>query len=493
VFERHQQFMDGRWVAPASGTTIPVISPATEEVVGSVAWGNREDVSRAIDAAVRARRGPWSSMSFEDRADLLERAADRLDSWAQPIGEVITAEVGQPAGHGQALARAAARMIRTAVDCARQVPLRELRQDSQGWTLVQMEPVGVVAALVPFNGPLTIGVLKTAPALLAGCPVVLKPSPQAQLAAFYLADALQAAGLPPGMFNLVTGDQEVGQAMVEHPEVALVSFTGSTEVGRSIARTAGEQLKHVSLELGGKSAGVVLDDADLSVAVPLIGSAFTSAGQYCRALTRVLVPRQRHDEVVDALVRFAASMRLGDPHEAGVNMPPLISASQRERVERYVNLAREEGANVVCGGRRPPYLDKGFYFEPTVITGATNDMRFVREEIFGPVVAVLAYDDVDEAVAIANDSDYGLSGAVFTRDLPRGLDIACRIETGTIGVNQHGARSSAPCGGVKASGIGQEHGPEGYREFLSPKAIMMTPELAEQLVAGGVTVAPLVR
>jgi len=336
-------------------------------------------------------------------------------------------------------------------------------------------------------------VLKVAPALLAGCPVVLKPSPYAVLPTFLLAEAAHASGLPPGMLNLVTGDADVGQAIVEHDDVALVSFTGSTDVGRRIAEGAGRGLKHISMELGGKSAAIVLDDADLDVAIPLIASAFTSAGQYCRALTRVLVSRQRRTEVVEALVSYAATMRPGDPEAPGTNMPPLINAAQRERVEHYVDVARACGAQIECGGRRPPDLEIGFFYEPTVISSATNDMPFVRDEIFGPVVAVVEYDDVDHAIAIANDSDYGLSGAVFTTDLDRGLEIALQIETGTIGVNQHGARSGAPCGGVKASGIGQEHGPEGYLEFLSPKAIMIPEALRERLEARGVASRPVVR
>jgi acyl-CoA reductase-like NAD-dependent aldehyde dehydrogenase len=446
-----------------------------------------------VAAAKQASSGDWSKCSFDERAAVLEAMSDRLDAFADDAADVTVAEQGQPRGRAKDIGRIAARMMRAAVDCARQVPLRDLRRDSAGSTLVQLEPVGVVGALVPFNGPLTISVLKVAPALLAGCPVVLKPSPHAVLPTFLLAEAADAVGLPAGMLNLVTGDADVGQAIVEHDDVALVSFTGSTEVGRRIAEAAGRGLKHISMELGGKSAAIVLDDADLDVAVPLIASAFTSAGQYCRALTRVLVTRHRRDEVIDALVGVAATMRPGDPEAHGTNMPPLINAAQRDRVERYVELARSCGARVECGGQRPTSPTTGYFYEPTVLSRATNDMPFVREEIFGPVVAVLEYDDLDEAVAIANDSDYGLSGAVFTTDLDRGLDIALQVETGTIGVNQHGARSSAPCGGVKASGIGQEHGPEGFLEFLTPKAIMIPEALRERLEREGVASRTVVR
>jgi len=491
---RKELFVAGRWVAPASGDSVDAVSPATEEVVGQVPVGTVADVDAAVDGARAALRGPWSAMSFDERAAVIERAAEHLAARVDEIAEVITLEQGTPNTMAKrGLAPAAARMMGTAVDCARQVPLQTVRRDSAGAVLVQEDPVGVVAAMVPFNGPLPIAVLKTAPALLAGCPVVLKPSPYAPLAVFFLADALAEAGLPEGMFSLLTGEADVGEAMVAHCGVDMISFTGSTTVGRHIASAAGRGLKKVSLELGGKSAGIVLDDADVGIAATTIGGAFATAGQYCRALTRVLAPRSRYDEVVGALADVAARMTPGDPFDGATNMAPLINAAQRDRVECYVALARDAGARVVCGGGRPAGLDRGFWFEPTVFADATNDMRFVREEIFGPVLAVVPYDDDDEAIAIANDNDYGLSGAVFTTDLQRGLDVALRVETGTIGVNQHGARSCAPCGGVKASGIGQEHGPEGFREFLSPKAIMIPEELAAALEAGGVPSLPTIR
>ncbi|HKE77496.1 MAG TPA: aldehyde dehydrogenase family protein [Acidimicrobiales bacterium] len=491
---RKDLFVGGRWVPPASGASLDVVSPATEEVVGRVPDTTVADLDAAVGAARAALAGPWSAMSFDERAAVVERAAEHLAARADEIAEAITLEQGTPVRMARfGLAPAAARMMASAVDCARQIPLRTVRRDGTGAVLVQEDPVGVVAAMVPFNGPLPIAVLKAAPALLAGCPVVLKPSPYAPMAVFFLADALAEAGLPAGMLSVITGGAEVGETMVAHAGVDMVSFTGSTAVGRRIAATAGDGLKKVSLELGGKSAGIVLDDADLGRAAATIGGVFATAGQYCRALTRVLAPRSRYDEVVGALAAVAARMTPGDPNDEATTMAPLISAAQRDRVEGYVRSARDEGARLVCGGGRPAGLDRGFWFEPTIFTDATNGMRFVREEIFGPVLAILPYDGDDEAVAIANDNDYGLSGAVFTADLQRGLDVALRVETGTIGVNQHGARSCAPCGGVKASGIGQEHGPEGFREFLSPKAVMIPEALAAQLEAGGVPTVPPIR
>ncbi|MBV9659640.1 MAG: aldehyde dehydrogenase family protein, partial [Acidimicrobiales bacterium] len=295
-------------------------------------------------------------------------------------------------------------------------------------------------------------------------------------------------GLPEGMFNVLSGAAATGQRMVEHPDVDMVSFTGSTAVGRQIAGTAAGALKNISLELGGKSAAIVLEDADIDTVTQVVaGGTFGSAGQYCRALTRVLAPRSRYDEVVEALAAGARAMTPGD------RMGPLISARQRDRVESYVAAALDEGARLVAGGKRPAQPERGYFYEATVFADATNDMRFVQEEIFGPVIAVMPYDTVDEAVAIANDSDYGLSGAVFSQDARAALDVTLRVRTGTTGVNLHGARSCAPCGGMKSSGIGQEHGPEGYLEFLTPKAILIPEDLAQTLESEGVGSRPAIR
>jgi acyl-CoA reductase-like NAD-dependent aldehyde dehydrogenase len=316
---------------------------------------------------------------------------------------------------------------------------------------------------------------------------VLKASELTPLSVYLLAEAFEEAGLPGGMLNVVSGGAETGMRMVEHPDVAMVSFTGSTAVGRRIAEVCGRDLKDVSLELGGKSAGIVLDDADLdTVAAVVGGGTFASSGQYCRALTRALAPRSRYDEVVATLRAVATRMKPGE------HMAPLISAEHRGRVESFVESALEDGARLVAGGSRPEEPARGYFYEATVFADATNDMRFAREEIFGPVLAVIPYDTVDEAVAIANDSAYGLSGAVFTRDARRGLDVAARVRTGTTGINLHGARSCAPCGGMKASGIGQEHGPEGFLEFLTPKTINVSDELAVELEAEGVPTRPAI-
>lgn len=480
-------FIGGVWRVSTGGST-EIVSPATEEVVGAVPDASPDDVDAAVAAACAALDGPWARMTFEQRASVIGAAANWIAAHASEIGEVISLERGTPVkANVSGLVPQVAHMMRAAVECARTVPRMQIRRDSQGAVLIRQEPAGVVAAVVPFNGPLPIAVLKATPALLAGCAVVVKPSDVAPLEVFFLARAFEAAGLPAGMFNLLTGGDGAGRTLVEHPRVDMVSFTGSTGVGRQIAASCAKALKKCTLELGGKSAAIVLEDADLAAAAALIGGGvFAGAGQYCRALTRVLVPRTLQDAFVDALSGVAGRFHGGDPFEDGTNMSPLNSERQRERVESYIAAAREEGARLVCGGGRPAGLTKGWYVEPTVFADATNDMRFVREEIFGPVVAVIPYDDVDQALAIANDSDYGLSGAVFSRDERAAVELTYRVRTGTTGVNLHGARSCAPCGGTKASGIGQEHGPEGFLEYLDPKAILISEALAATLEAEGV-------
>jgi aldehyde dehydrogenase (NAD+) len=486
---RKELFIGGRWIPSESGDTIEVISPRTEEIAGEALEASSADVDAAVAAANQAFDGPWRRISFEDRVQVLEKARDGLGRRADQIAEAMEAEQGLLAAAARAgMIPAVMRMMDVAIDCARQVPLREVRRDAQGAVLVEQEPKGVVSAIVPFNGPLPIAVLKCAPALLAGCPVVLKASELTPLSVFYLAEAFEEAGLPDGMLNVVSGSGTTGQRMVEHPDVDMISFTGSTAVGRRLAEVAGAGLKNLSLELGGKSAAIVLDDADMTVVGQVVaGGTFASAGQYCRALTRTLAPRSRYDEVVESLAAVARAMTPGD------RMGPLISAKQRDRVESYVAAAREEGARLVTGGRRPEEPAKGFYYEATVFADATNEMRFVREEIFGPVIAVIPYDGVDEAVAIANDNEYGLSGAVFSQDARAGLEVARRVRTGTTGVNLHGARSCAPCGGMKSSGIGQEHGPEGFLEFLTPKAILIPEDLAQDLEREGIPSRPTIR
>ncbi|QHE73300.1 aldehyde dehydrogenase family protein [Rhodococcus sp. WAY2] len=483
-----ESFIAGEWKPTAPGDFFDVVSPSTEERVAKVGRTSKADVDVAITAATSAARsGEWRHLSLDERSAVLEKAAAALVAESPGIAETTTVETGMPLATSRRQVEAAAGMLHAAVSNARTVPKRVVRSDTMGNVVVELEPVGPVGAIVPWNGPLSLSVLKVAPALLAGCPVVLKGSPLAPLSPYAIARALADAGLPKGMLSVVAGDGDIGEQIVADPRLPMITFTGSTAVGRSIGAQAGQLLKKVALELGGKSAAIILDDADVPAAVDVVaGTVLSNMGQYCRALSRVLVPRSMEAEVVQALAARAEAIVIGDPMDPATVMGPLISKAQRDRVESYVDLATSQGARVVAGGRRPQGLDRGWYFEPTVLSGVSNSHRVAQEEIFGPVVCVIPYDGEDEAVALANDISYGLSGAVFTADAARGYAVAQRIETGVIGVNSQGARFCAPCGGTKLSGVGQEHGPEGYLEFLEPKTILIPGDVADDLVASGV-------
>ncbi len=332
----------------------------------------------------------------------------------------------------------------------------------------------MVAAIVPWNAPSLLTSFKLAPALAAGCTVVLKPSPETALDAFLLAEAVLDAGFPPGVVNIVPGDASVGEHLVAHPGVDKVAFTGSTAAGRRIGEVCGRLLRPVTLELGGKSAAIVLDDADLAAtAQALVGTCLLNNGQYCNLSTRILAPHSRYGEVLDLVTDVVSSLVVGNPLDPAVHVGPLVSARQRVRVESYIESGRSAGAKLTTGGGRPTGMDTGWFVDPTVFGEVSNDMRIAREEIFGPVLAVIGYSDVDEAVAIANDSEYGLAGSVFTTDLDRGLDVARRVRTGTFGVNQYQPDLGSPYGGVKASGLGRELGPEGLMPYLQSKSIYL--------------------
>jgi betaine-aldehyde dehydrogenase len=339
--------------------------------------------------------------------------------------------------------------------------------------LVRHEPVGVVAAIVPWNVPLFTAALKLGPALAAGCTVVLKPAPETPLDAYLLAEVIEASGLPEGVVNIVAAGREAGEHLVCHPGVDKVGFTGSTAAGRRIASLCGERLKRFTLELGGKSAAVILDDADIAATMAgLVPAAFMNNGQACVAQTRILAPAERYDEVAEALVEAVRAMTVGDPLDPTTVIGPLVAARQRDRVEGYIAAGIEEGAKPAIGGNGRP-ARPGWFVEPTVFIGANNQMRIAREEIFGPVVAVIPYEDTEDAIRIADDSDYGLSGSVWTADVSRGLEVARRVRTGTFGVNGSGMDFGAPFGGFKSSGIGRELGPEGLTHYLEDKTITL--------------------
>ncbi|RIK93013.1 MAG: aldehyde dehydrogenase, partial [Proteobacteria bacterium] len=475
---RDTLYIGGNHEKPATGATFDVVSPFTEEVIARVPEASKADVDRAVAAARQAfDAGPWPRTSPAERADVLDRLLAALQKRAAEIASTITAEMGCPMGFSHAGQVFATHMVLDYyAKLARSFPFEEKRDAMIGSALVRQEPVGVAAAIVPWNVPLFTTVLKLAPALAAGCTIVVKPSPETPLDAYLLADALDEAGVPAGVVSIVAAGREVGEHLVTHPGVDKVAFTGSTAAGRRIAALCGERLRRVTLELGGKSAAIVLDDADLDAVIPqIVGAGTMNNGQACVAQTRILLPRARYREGVDALAAAVAKLRVGDPAEMTTEIGPLVAARQRDRVLGYVDKGRSEGARCVVGGGRPAAFAKGWFVEPTLFADVDNRMAIAQEEIFGPVLCAIPYDGEADALRIANDSEYGLSGSVWTGDPARGLDVARRVRTGTYNVNYFMMAMSGPFGGFKASGLGRELGPEGLRAYLEPKTICFAP------------------
>ncbi|WP_436698039.1 aldehyde dehydrogenase [Nocardioides sp. BYT-33-1] len=475
--DRPELFIGGTWQPPRGGEVVEVRNPATRELVGTAALAGPADVDAAV-AAARASfdSGVWSRTSPEERAEVLLRAADHLEKRAAELAVSITSELGCPLWFSEmAHVPNPIRHTRYYAEHTRSFAYDEVRTDGRNTSLVTQEPVGVVAAITPWNGPLSTPSLKITPALAAGCSVVLKPPPETPLTAYAFADALLEAGLPEGVLSIIPGDREAGEHLVEHPDVDKIAFTGSSLAGKKIMAAAAQRVARVTLELGGKSAAIVLDDADPSVVVPaLLPMAMMVNGQACIAQTRVLVPRSREAEFVDALAAAMAAQRVGDPMAADTKIGPMVSERQRDRVAGYISLGREEGARVVTGGETltlPPELAGGWFVPPTLLAGVDNGMRVAQEEIFGPVVAVIAYDDEDDAVRIANDSVYGLSGSVWSADDDRAVAVARRVRTGMVSINGRPQAYGSPFGGFKQSGIGREMGPEGFAAFLETKSI----------------------
>lgn len=465
----------------AHADAFEVISPHTEEPIAEVAAAGPADVEAAVGAARAALdAGPWGKADPTERIAAVRRLADVYDRRRAEMAGVITAEIGAPIAFAQrAQVGLPAMMMRAFCDLAERHTWTETRRGFFGADVhVRREPVGVVAAIVPWNMPQFLIATKLVPALLAGCTVILKPAPESPLDALLLAEMIDEIELPRGVVNVLPGDSAVGELLVAHPGVDKVSFTGSTAAGRSVATACAANLTKVSLELGGKSAAIVLDDAaPESVAAGVRSASLSNSGQICNALTRVLVPQHRHDEYVDALAAEMTALRVGDPSDPGTQLGPLVSRRQQHRVRDYIRLGRDEGARLVTGGTEmPDGLDRGWYVTPTLFASADNAMRIAREEIFGPVLTVIPYRDDDEAVAMANDSDYGLAGAVWTADTDRALSIAARVRSGTLGVNQgYTMDPFAPFGGVKGSGYGRELGPEGIDSYLETKSIAVSP------------------
>ena len=476
---RDQLFIGGEWVKPEGSGVIEVVSPHTEEVIGSVPDASPADIDKAVAAARRAfDEGPWPRMTPEERAEGLKRLSGALQSRAQEIADTISSQNGSPTSWsimGQVFS--STMVLDTDAGLASGYPWEDRRDGALGApVLVRRAPVGVAAGIIPWNVPLFISALKLGPAMAAGCPIVLKPAPETPLDAYLLAEAVIEADLPPGVVNIVAAGRETGEHILTHPGVDKVSFTGSTAVGRHIGEVCGGQLKRFTLELGGKSAAIVLDDAELDETTMgnLVMSGLMNNGQVCGAQSRVLVSRKRYDEVTEALGAAVGALKVGDPLDETVQVGPLVAERQRDRVEGFLEAGKSAGARAVVGGGRPSDLDKGWYVEPTVFADVTNDMKIAREEIFGPVLSVIPYDDEAQAVAIANDSDYGLCGSVWTADPEHGAAIAAQVRTGVVAINSSMILDfNAPFGGFKQSGMGRELGPEGIDPYTELQSIIL--------------------
>jgi aldehyde dehydrogenase (NAD+) len=477
ITTRDSIYIGGEWVPSTGSGVIEVVSPNTGELIGTAPDVTTEDIDAAVAAARRAMdEGPWPTMPKEERLAAIGRLSAILMERGQEIADTISAENGSPAKWSFAGQVMSATMALDAfADIGATYELESTRTGGLGQAVrVRKAPVGVVAGIAPWNVPLFIMALKLGPAMVTGSPIILKASPETPLDAYLLAEAVDAAGLPPGAVNVVAADRDASDHLVRHPGVDKVAFTGSTPVGRHIGAICGEQLKRCSLELGGKSAAILLEDWDVAAGVAeLADSGLLNNGQACGAQTRILAPRSRYDEVVEALAAHVGSMVVGDSLDPATDIGPMVSRRQRDRVAGYLRLGAEEGARAATGGGLPEGRDTGWFVEPTVFAEVDNSMRVAREEIFGPVLAVIPYDGEDEAVALANDSEYGLCGSVWSADPEHAGELATRVRTGCVAINsQLIVDWRSPFGGMKDSGLGRELGPEGIDEYVEYQSII---------------------
>jgi betaine-aldehyde dehydrogenase len=479
---RERFYIGGEWVRPARPGVLDVINPFTEEVVGRVPEASAADMDAAVGAARRALEdGPWPRMKADERAAVIRALSQEIKVRSEEFARLISLEMGSPltwARLGQALAPTM--LLDSFAALAAEFPFEEQRSGFMGTTLVRRVPVGVAACITPWNVPLFITAFKLGAAMVAGTPIILKPAPETPLDAYLLAEIAEKVGLPSGVLNIVPAGREFSEYLVRHPGVDKVSFTGSTATGRRIGAICGELLKRCTLELGGKSAAIVLDDVDLEASLSgILSNAIINNGQACLSQTRILAPRTRYDEMVDAIATAVAAMKVGDPLDPEVAIGPLVARRQQERVNGYIELGLSEGAHAAVGGRQTTAFERGWFVDPTVFSRVDNRMRIAREEIFGPVLCVIPYDGDEDAVRIANDSEYGLSGSVWTREPARGVEIAKRVRTGSYGVNSVATMDMrCPFGGFKASGIGRECGPEGIDAFCEIQTIVLPPGYA---------------
>jgi len=471
-------FIGGEWVSPSSTSTFDVINPATEQVQFRVVAAQPADMDRAVAAARDAfDNGPWPRMSPSERATYMRGFADAIRAQPERLGAIQSSEMGVLFSLAKPTVDWSATRFDYYAGLADEFTFIERHKPVDGGNvgLLVREPVGVVGSIIPWNGPLSITSFKIAPALLAGCTIVLKASPEAPGEAYVLGEIAEAIGLPPGVLNVVAADREVSELLVRDPRVDKIAFTGSTVAGRRIASILGERIGRYTLELGGKSAAIILDDYDLEDAANTLATAATRlSGQACTCLTRIVVSRSRHDELVDALSGVFSQVRVGDPFDADSDMGPLVTKQQRERVEHYIAVGEQEGARLARGGRRPAHLDRGWYVEPTVFANVDNSSTIAQEEIFGPVLSVIPVNDDTQAVDVANDSIYGLNASVFSNDIDRVYDIGRRLQSGTVGHNAfRGGDFTIGFGGFKQSGVGREGGVEGLLPYLETKTLLL--------------------
>jgi len=474
-------YIGGDWVAPSTDSTIDVIDSSTEQLYFSVAEAQPADMDLAIESARRAfDRGPWPRMTHAERAEFLRAMADKLEARIADYTEMWPRESGVVHSIATFYESGSPATLRYYADLAGDFPFEERVTASPSplpggeFALLVREPVGVVGAIIPWNAPLMLIVGKIAPALLAGCTVIVKVSPEAPGAGYLIAEIAEEVGLPDGVLNVITADREVSERLVRDPRVDKITFTGSTAAGRKIGAICGERIARCTLELGGKSAAVILDDADVGYAAAMLaGAECMLSGQVCASLTRIVVSRKRHDEFADALAAAFSAVQVGDPFDPATQMGPLAMERQRDRVEGYIAKGIEQGATLVTGGGRPKHLDRGYYIEPTVFSGVDNKHVIAQEEIFGPVLSVIPADNEEHAVDIANDTIYGLNASVFTPDAARARDVAARLRSGTVGHNALRIHFGIAFGGFKQSGLGREGGREGLLPYLETKTVLL--------------------
>lgn len=472
-----QVFVANRFVPSAGGMRGDVICPADEEVVTQVCMPSVGDADAAVAAARHAfDHGPWPRMSYADRADACARLADELEKRLDTMNLAWMLESGAPIAHGEMINSGAGRMVwRHAIALARTIEPEERRTGPMGTALIRREPLGVVLSILTYNGPVVLMGMKVIPALLAGCCVIIKPAPESPLTSRLVGEAVAAAGLPEGTVSILASDTEVTRHLVGHDGIDMVALTGGTAIAVDVIRRTAPRLARTILELGGKSPAIIAEDAPLDAVLPtLVDGATGFLGQVCVSLSRVLVPASRHDEIVDALGAAFRGIKVGMPWDPAIDRGPIAVERGRDRAEAMVGRAVATGASVVAGGRRPPHLNRGWFYEPTLLDGVTNDMEIAQEEVFGPVTSVITYGDLDEAIAIANDSRYGLAASIYTRDEGVALDVARRIRAGGVAINAAGVSLTEPFGGFKQSGWGKECGLEGILAFTDQKQILLS-------------------